>query len=975
MKYWVEPGSSSAIRFPQQGPFDERLGYTRIPAFTERLVKKGFRVGAQAHQSDEFVRLVERGYFPPYREKIQAGMSLRDCRGESLFAAAYPERVYGAFDEVPRTLLEALLFIENRELLDEADRNRNPAVEWDRLAKAVLSRAMKMVVPDYDAPGGSTLATQIEKYRHSPDGITSSGREKFRQMWSASLRAYMRGADTVEHRRQLVVDYLNTVPLSASPGFGEVNGVGDGLWAYFGVDFAAANIALSGDSLDPAALAAKGLALRQALSLMVAQRRPSYYLGGGYEDLQALTESYLRLLDRAGIISPELRAAAIAHKPKLAVRTAASNGGDSVTHKAANAIRARVAGLLEIPRLYDLDRLDLAVETGVDGALQRQVSELIQQLQNPEVAKEAGLLGHRLLERGDPAGVQYSFVLFERTATANWLRVQTDSYAQPFDINDGAKLELGSTAKLRTLVTYLQIVAELHSHLVTLNPEALRATTADPKDHLTRWARDYLVSAPDRSLAAMLAAAMERRYSASPGEGFFTGGGMHTFANFKHEDDNKQPTVREALRDSVNLAFIRIMRDVVYHYMYGEPGITSQMLSDVKHPQRAEWLARFADHEGKQFLQRFYRKYRGKTADEAMEVLLAGIRPTPQRLAVIFRSIEPQGTVAAYRAFLQANLDKDLPSESVLHAVFERHAPGKFDLMDRGYLARVHPLELWVVGYLHRHPGAGLGEVIAASAKERQEVYGWLFKAHKKNAQDVRIRMMLEAEAFLDIHRAWKRLGYPFDYLVPSYASAIGSSGDRPAALAELMGIIVNDGLRLPTVRVAHLRFAADTPYETALAQQLVAAERVMPAQVAATVRDALANVVSSGTARRLAGALDEPGRPIVIGGKTGTGDNRAESYGAGGKLQGSRVLNRTATFAFYLGDRYFGVMTAFVPGVDAGGYHFTSALPVQIVKHLAPVLRPVVHGAVACSPDTLLAAPGITASAERAAATPAQRP
>ena len=43
-------------------------------------------------------------------------------------------------------------------------------------ASAARSAAqfMKVVDPDYDAPGGSTLATQIEKYRHSPSGVTAS---------------------------------------------------------------------------------------------------------------------------------------------------------------------------------------------------------------------------------------------------------------------------------------------------------------------------------------------------------------------------------------------------------------------------------------------------------------------------------------------------------------------------------------------------------------------------------------------------------------------------------------------------------------------------------------------------------------------------------------------------------------------------------------------------------------------------------
>jgi hypothetical protein len=50
-----------------------------------------------------------------------------------------------------------------------------------------------------------------------------------------------------------------------------------------------------------------------------------------------------------------------------------------------------------------------------------------------------------------------------------------------------------------------------------------------------------------------------------------------------------------------------------------------------------------------------------------------------------------------------------------------------------------------------------------------------------------------------------------------------------------------------------------------------------------------------------------------------------------------SRAIDRTATFVFYIGDRYYGVLTAFVPGSQAGEYRFTSALPVSILKILAP--------------------------------------
>src|SRR6185503_11431726 len=86
-------------------------------------------------------------------------------------------------------------------------------------------------------PGGSTLATQIEKFRHSPEGITSSPREKLRQMLSASVRAYHGSELTLAARRTIVVDYINGVPLTAVPGGGEVIGLGDGLAAWYGASF------------------------------------------------------------------------------------------------------------------------------------------------------------------------------------------------------------------------------------------------------------------------------------------------------------------------------------------------------------------------------------------------------------------------------------------------------------------------------------------------------------------------------------------------------------------------------------------------------------------------------------------------------------------------------------------------------------------------------------------------------------------
>src|SRR5690606_32598923 len=256
--------------------------------------------------------------------------------------------------------------------------------------------------------------------------------------------------------------------------------------------------------------------------------------------------------------------------------------------------------------------------------------------------------------------------------------------------------------------------------------------------------------------------------------------------------------------------------------------------------------------------------------------------------------------------FMRERVPKANPplTDKRIEDLYKRYGPGAFNLNDQGYVARVHPLELWLLGYLQAHPTATYREAVEASGEERREVYGWLFKSKRKYARDKRIRIMLEVEAFLSIHQRWKRLGYPFDHLVPSLATALGSSGDRPAALAELMGIIVNNGVRQPTVRINNLHFAENTPYEVTLKRHSIAGEQVMVPEVAAALRSALAAVVNDGTARRLQGGFTmQDGSPLAMGGKTGTGDNRLVTVSAGGQRTKSRALNRTATFVFYLGD------------------------------------------------------------------------
>ncbi|CDF84859.1 hypothetical protein PKB_3516 [Pseudomonas knackmussii B13] len=944
LTWQVAAGASDQINYPTAGPFDRRLGYQQLPQFLQRLHDRNFVTLDQARFSPTLMQYTGYGMFPPYAEKAQAGVDISDCRGLPIYNFRYPQRLYASYDAVAPMIVNSLLFIENRDLLDPQRPYLNPAIDWSRFTQAALAQVGHLIGLGNHAPGGSTLATQIEKYRHSVDGRTNSIRDKLRQMASASVRAYQGGAENLAARRNVVLTYLNSVPLSAQPGYGEVSGLPDGLWIWYGADFQEVNRLLS-VPVGAASLDAQGKALRQVVSLMIAHRRPSYYLARGRQSLNVLTDSHLRVLAQAGIITPALRDAAL--DQQLAFRDPQNEPTVQPLepNKGVTLARTRLAGMLDVP-LYDLDRLDMTFSTTLQDDLQNKISGYLKHLADPDFADSIGLFGEHLLSKDKTADVNYSFTLFERTPDGNRVRVQTDNTDQPFDINEGSKLELGSTAKLRVLSNYLEVVAGLYRDLNGKPAAELRKVPVEPLDAISRWSVDYLIANPKSDLSAMLAAALQRKYSASPYESFFTGGGVHTFHNFRKEDNGRIPTLLEALRESINLPFVRLLRDLVRHDMYQNAGAKVALLQDDKDPRRQVYLDRFVDHESQVYLLRFWQKYRGKTPDDRLDTFLDGLRAWPVRLAAIHRYLQPNADEATFAAFVQDRLKQghyvgEKVTDKRMDDLYKRYGPGAYDLNDQGYVARVHPLELWLLGFLQRQPQATFADAVAASNAERRQVYGWLYKSRYKGARDKRIRIMLEVEAFLDIHQQWKQLGYPFDHLVPSLATALGSSGDRPAALAELMGIILNDGIRLPTLRIDNLHFAAGTPYEVSLAPEANVGRRVMTSEVASTLREALSQVVDQGTARRLSGSYKlADGTPVVMGGKTGTGDNRFETFTRGGGVKSSKSLNRTATFVFYLGPRHFGTLTAYVAGSEASNFKFTSALPVQVLKGMAPMLQ-----------------------------------
>jgi membrane peptidoglycan carboxypeptidase len=940
LTYRVGGGPSTKMQFPRGGPYDERLGYSVLPDILARLRASHFVITRQARQSAGLRDEESEEGYAIYREKQHAGLLLRDRTGAPLYAASYPEHSYGDFHSVPPIVVRSLLFIEDRYLLETRYPQYNPAIEWKRFLEAGAGWMAGWLNPHLRRGGASTLATQIEKFRHSRGGRTQGVVEKLRQMQAATIRAYLGGPDTFPARQRIVTDYLDSTPLGSRPGYGEVIGVGDGLRVWYGTDFAEANSVLA--SANPGDLARKAEIYKQVLSLLLAERRPAYFLMRHRQALAAFTDRNLRRLAAGKVINLALYQAALRSPLVFRTHAPAPAPVSYVGRKAADAIRAELLQVTGAPGLYDLDHMDVGATTTIDSATQHRVEDFLSRLRDPAQVKSLGLAGKQLLGGGDPALVDYSIVLYERGAGRNLVRVHADSLNEPFDINSGAKLQLGSTAKLRTLITYLEIVWRLHARYAALPPYTLKALAGQARDPLSQWALFYLADAQDRSLQPMLDAAMQRKYSASPGETFLTGGGEHVFHNFAKWEDYERPTVETAFANSINLVFVRILRDIErwyvaeYHLDRGALGPRPNAAA------RRAFLERFADQEGRTFLAKFYGEFRGLDSSQRLSLVAAKAGPYAKRLTVVFRSLRPKAGVEDLRAFLLRQTRGHLVLKDPIGKLYAAYGVDRFSLTDRGYLSHVHPLELWLAAYLDRHPGASPDDVFAAGAKVRQEVYGWLFKTHNPRRQDWRIRMLVEQDAFDRIAVDWRRLGYPFAHLVPSLATAIGSSGDRPDALAKLMGIIVNNGVRQPTIDIRSLQFAAGTPYETDLSGGNEKPVRLLPQNIAETVRHALSDVVIEGTGKRFQSAYHgADGNPLALGGKTGTGDNRFDTFGPGRSLIESRVVDRTATFVFFLGDRFFGTITAYVPGRQAAKFHFTSALAVQLLKTLSPEIQP----------------------------------
>ncbi len=935
LTYSLGPGPSPRIVIPIAGPSDERRGYTRVGEFAGRLDARSYRVAEQARFSKPLERAARSGITPPYRDPGAAGLYVRGEGGVPVYDATRAADAFARYEEIPPLLARSLLYIEDRRLDEPSDPRANPVVDWPRLAKATLLYGGRKLGLPLRLEGASTLATQIDKFRHSPGGITRSATDKLKQMLSASLLAYSEGEDTRAERHEILLEYLNHVPLAAAPGFGEVHGIGQGLKAWFGLPLDAACAALA----EPGSGEAKVRAYKLMLALLCAAHAPTRYLVADRDALRERVDYFTRKLQGVGAIDAEFSRRLLSVPIAFLPRDPAPPRRLTPRLKTAAFLRARLADMLDVHDFYDLDQLDLDVRSTIDVGLTRSVEGLFQQLRDPAFLDANGLRGEHLLSQGDPGGAVYGFLLLERTRRGDLLRVHLDTLDQPFDVNEGMKMELGSTAKLRTLANYLEIVADLHGKLSKLDPGTLALRARVARDPITAWAAQTLLSRPGIGLEAMLRAALERRYSASPGEVFFTAGGDQTFRNYDPREDGGVYSVREGLVQSINLVYVRLMRDIVRYYEARLPYDPTAVLQDPVNPGRERLLEEIADSESRGALTRAYLDYHGLDRGRIVARLLGSKVSEPRELSLLFFAWHPGASREALAKWIEpfAGEFTDRELEGMVHA----YGNPRLTIADFGWLLGRPPLEVWTAGELAKDPGLSLDDLMARGAEARRIASEWLFKTRNRHAQDIRLRTRIEEDAFALMTPYWRKLGFPFPHLLPSLATAIGASCDRPAALVDLMGIILNGGMREPPVLMPELRFASGTPYQTVLRRVPPEPEREMDPTVARLLREVMIGVVTEGTARRLDGAFERSnGGALPVGGKTGSGDNREYRIGPGGERISSTPMSRTAAFVFYVGERWYGIITASVTGERSGSYSFTSAYPVAILGLLAPYIE-----------------------------------
>ena len=395
----------------------------------------------------------------------------------------------------------------------------------------------------------------------------------------------------------------------------------------------------------------------------------------------------------------------------------------------------------------------------------------------------------------------------------------------PFDINGGARLDSGSTAKLRTLVSYLEVIAKLRSFDMS-TPTAIpcgRRSTPTPR---TAGPSRYLLCAEDRVAGGDHGRGRwnDRYLAANPGDLRFTGGGAASFGNRPPRGTAARRRIRTRCH-STSTVVIRIMRDVVRRSIVRDARLgRAQVLefdSEDPSPQggHLEALRRSAN-----------RACLPIASAQIIAAQTAGQRSKPS----CCRACVPLSRRLLRRYLAQHPSGRDRhqcaspqPCDRPPGAVDDRdetpqagssmaYSMDQFNLADQGCIASIPSAQL-AGGPCQCHPEPDYASACSMPAQRSQSVYGWIVPCPSQTCRTSRIRSLLEVEAFLRNPPQMAAISVIRSMPSPSYATAISSATAGRARQAR--SVSSEQGRAPPGDASAELVSPGGTPFETRTVQ------------------------------------------------------------------------------------------------------------------------------------------------------------
>jgi hypothetical protein len=152
------------------------------------------------------------------------------------------------------------------------------------------------------------------------------------------------------------------------------------------------------------------------------------------------------------------------------------------------------------------------------------------------------------------------------------------------------------------------------------------------------------------------------------------------------------------------------MLDVVDHVMATQLDSDAILAAPTDDSRRRAYLWLFAHSEGSVFLSQAYSRFAKVEPEAALTRLYANRHPSPKSVSAAIRAIDPTVDPARFYERLRTVLPDAPLTDDLVTKLYAQSDPARWSLQDRGYLAKVHPLQLWLLAHLREHPGATLAQ-------------------------------------------------------------------------------------------------------------------------------------------------------------------------------------------------------------------------------------------------------------------------